>query len=273
MAMGRFKLLTASVVAAFSCVSHCEVTKTTDLGVSQSSDALEQAQPSVTLATGKGYAPFVDFDMPEGGWSTSLIKHTFDKLSLGVNIEVLPWNRALKWTSEGKFLASFPFVYSERREQQFLFSTPINFVPVHMYVAKNSGFSGPEDLRGKRLCFPLSYSLDSLEQGLVDKFEMTINRVKDGIGCFKHVQKGWSDAGLTNGYIHPDKLALDNNQDNPIIVFTQQLALIPLHLIISKDYPDAEKWLHEFNHAFSQLDKSGEKSHIDGEYLELIRFL
>ena len=199
----------------------------------------------VRLASGEGYSPFVDNKLPDGGWSTSMIIQTFNKLNLDTSIEFLLWNRALKWTQDDKFLAAFPFVYSEPRAEDFLFSTPINFVPVHMYAASDSAFISPEQLKNKR--FPFSYSLDSLEQGIVDKYQMNINRVKDGIGCVKHVQKGWSDAGLTNGYIQADKLPKNENNDISIVIFPEQLALIPLHLVIGKDYPNAEQWLAEFD--------------------------
>ena len=222
----------------------------------------------VRLASGEGYSPFVDNKLPDGGWSTSMIIQTFNKLNLDTSIEFLLWNRALKWTQDDKFLAAFPFVYSEPRAEDFLFSTPINFVPVHMYAASDSAFISPEQLKNKR--FPFSYSLDSLEQGIVDKYQMNINRVKDGIGCVKHVQKGWSDAGLTNGYIQADKLPKNENNDISIVIFPEQLALILLHLVIGKDYPNAEQWLAEFDQAFSLLKKSGEKSAVAQRYIDLI---
>lgn len=240
-----------------------------NLGITQEYTAYN-TKGKVQLATGEGYWPFVDSELPAGGWSTSLIKQTFDKLNLNAQIEILPWNRALKWTNDGKILAAFPFVYSAQRAEQFLFSTPINFVSVHMYVSGNSTFTSPEQLKNKRLCFPFSYSLDSLEQGIVDKYHMSINRAKDGIGCIKHVQKGWSDAGLTNGYIQADKLPKDDINEIAIVIFPEQLALIPLHLVIGKNYPNAEQWLIEFNYAFNLLLKSGEKAATDKQFLDLI---
>jgi polar amino acid transport system substrate-binding protein len=112
--------------------------------------------------------------------------------------------------------------------------------------------------------------LDSLEQGIVDKFQMKINRVKDGIGCVKHVQKGWSDAGLTNGYIRANKLPKNEGVDISIVIFPEQLALIPLYLVIGKDYPNAKKWLAEFDYAYTLLQLSGEKAAEDQRYLDLI---
>jgi polar amino acid transport system substrate-binding protein len=225
---------------------------------------------NVKLATGEGYSPFIDNKLPDGGWSSSLVKQTFSRMNLFTTIDILPWKRALKWTREGKFLATFPFVYSKQRAEHFLFSTAINFVPVHMFVASDSKFTSAEQLKNKRLCFPFSYSLDSIEQGIVDKYQMSINRAKDGIGCVKHVQKGWSDAGLTNGYIHADRLPKNEGNDTSIVIFPEQLALMPLYLIISKDNSNAQQWINEFDHAFTLMQKSGEKAKTDQLYLDLI---
>tara|TARA_R110000751_G_scaffold15290_5_gene49529 strand:+ start:110660 stop:111520 length:861 start_codon:yes stop_codon:yes gene_type:complete len=236
----------------------------------QSGAQSDASRGKIKLATGAGYSPFVDSKLPEGGWSTSLVKQTFNKMNLLTIVDVLPWNRALKWTQEGKVLGAFPFVYSKPRSELFLYSTAINYVPVHMYVASNARFSSPEQLQNKRLCFPFSYSLDPLEQGIVDKYQMSINRVKDGIGCIKHVQKGWSDAGLTNGYIHAEKLPKNAANDTSIVIFPEQVALVPLYLVISKDYANAQQWIEEFNYAFNLLQKSGAKAATEQRYLELI---
>jgi polar amino acid transport system substrate-binding protein len=242
---------------------------------SVSSACVNAQQPDATgtvkLATGEGYFPFVDQEMPDGGWSTLLVGQTFKKLNLKTSIEVLPWKRALKWTQEGQFVGAYPFVYSSQRAEQFLYSTPINFVPVHMYAASQSAYKQPQDLMGKRLCFPFSYSLDSVEQGIVERFKMTINRAKDGIGCIKHVQKGWSDAGLTNGHIQATRFPKNNN--NSIVIFTDQLAVVPLHLVVSKEHPQASKWIEEFNHGFDLLEQSGEKTQIDQQFLQLLKAL
>ena len=224
----------------------------------------------VKLATGGGYFPFVDSNIPVGGWSTKLVKQTVSKINVTTSIEILPWERALKWTNEGQFLGAFPFVYSELRAQEFLFSTPINYVPVHMYVSSQSSFKKPKDLTGKRLCFPLDYELGNSETDIVEKFRMTINRVKDGIGCAKHVQKGWSDAGLTNEYVQVNKLKLGSDQQNEIEILPEELALVPLHFVIPKTNINGQNWMDKFNHGFELLIKSGEKSKIDQQYLKAV---
>lgn len=222
------------------------------------------------LATGQHYSPFVDDKLPGGGWSVRIIKQVLLTMSLKAEIVILPWERALQWTVSDRIFGTFPFVYSKRRAEKFLYSEPINFVPVHMYVAKKSSFSSPSSLMTKRLCFPYDYALSPIEQKIVDEFQMTVNRVKDGIGCVKHVQKGWSDAGLTNGYIDTSKLSEAHKEGKEIKIFTRQLALVPLYFLISKERKNAQVWMDEFNYALLIIEKNGKKSAIKKQYLQLM---
>ena len=238
-----------------------------ELPASQAEELPERG--TIALATGSGYAPFVGNKLHKGGWSVDVVRQAFNRLSLDIILEVLPWDRALKWTNEHEVLAAFPFVFTAKRAESFLFSKPINHVPIHMYVAAQSEYSNIEQLRGKRLCFPLSYSLGEVEKATLEKYEMTINRAKDGYGCIQHVNKGWSDAGLTNGYINANRLNKTPNQ-SAIKIFETQLGVLPLYLVISKNHPQSQKWIDEFNHGLALLESSGEKSDIDQQHLQLI---
>ncbi|WP_158966886.1 ABC transporter substrate-binding protein [Paraglaciecola sp. L3A3] len=226
--------------------------------------------PSIKIATGDHYSPFIDDKLPNGGWSVSIVQRVLEKLSVQAEIIYLPWDRALKWTNEGQIFGSFPFVYSPQRAETLLFSKPINHVPVYMYVAQNSEFSTLESLTTKRLCFPYDYALSSLEKDIVNKYAMTINRVKDGTGCIKHVLKGWSDAGLINSYIDISKLSAVQDEEQMIKVFAQQLALVPLHFVISKQGKDSQLWIDKFDQALAQIDSNGERAIIDNQYRKLL---
>lgn len=225
---------------------------------------------TLKLATGQSYSPYIDKKLPDGGWSVAIVERVLAFMSLRTEITILPWDRALKWTIEDKVFGSFPYVYSKKRADLFLFSKPINTVPIHMYASKKSPFTSLESLQTKRLCFPYDYSLSPVEQQIVNEFEMTINRVKDGISCIKHVSKGWSDAGLTNGYIDTNKLSSAQGEGKQTKVFAKELGLVPLHFVISKKRKDAKLWMDEFNYALSRLEESGEISIINKQYLELL---
>jgi polar amino acid transport system substrate-binding protein len=227
---------------------------------------LEQTPARLTVATGEHYSPYVDQGLPDGGWSVSLVMQIFKTMSINAHLEVLPWARALEWTKQGKVLGAFPYVYSSKRSKDLLFSEPINFVPVYIYVSHFSALRSFEQLRGKSLCFPYDYSLSQLEEQVVKRFDMSIHRVKDGKGCLVHVQKGWSDAALINGYIDAGKLSFVAGEQHALYVFPEQVALVPLHFVISKQRKDAQLWIDEFNNALSIITENGKKQAIDNKF-------
>ena len=87
----------------------------------------------------------------------------------------------------------------------------------------------------------------------LDKLPMHINRDKDGMGI--QVQKGWSDAGLTKGYIHAEPLPKNDTNANSIVISPEQLALMPLYLVIGKDYPNAKQCLADIYLCFHSITK------------------
>jgi polar amino acid transport system substrate-binding protein len=230
-------------------------------------ESKDETAQLIKIATGESYFPFVDSSFLLGGWSKALVEATFSLMSVEVSFEILPWDRGLKWTQEAKSLGAFPYIASKQRSEKFLYSLPINFVPVRLYVASDSVFNRIEDIQGKRLCIPHGYSIGKAEQTVIDQFAMTINRAKDGIGCVGQVQRGWSDAGLTNGYIQAIKLRHHTETEEPIRIFPQALSSEPLYFLISKSYPDAQLWMDRFNQAFLQLAENGQKQQIDQLFL------
>jgi polar amino acid transport system substrate-binding protein len=230
----------------------------------------QEKRSTVSLTTGEGYFPYVDNQFIFGGWSRALVQQTFLLMELDIDVEILPWSRGFKWTKEGQFLGTFPYIYSPERAELFLFSLPINQVPIRMYVASNSAFKTIEQMQGKRLCIPHGYNIGHAEQLIINQYAMTVNRAKDSIGCVGQVQRTWSDAGLTNGYIAADKIGDTQNGDSPIVIFPQELSFEPLYFLISKTYPDAQKWMDQFNHAFETLEKNGQKQSIDQMFIHSI---
>jgi polar amino acid transport system substrate-binding protein len=227
-------------------------------------------KPSAQLVTGEGYFPYIYKGIIHGGWSRALIKETFALMNVDIEVDILPWKRGLKWTKEGRFLATFPYVYSASRADDFLFSVTINQVPVRLFVTQESGIKKVEKLKGKRLCIPHGYSVDTSPQGIVGRFNLSINRAKDGLGCVKHVQKGWSDVGLTNGYIVSEQIKTGFDEDKSIYILPEELTSVPLYLIISKQYPNAQEWIDRFNSAFAELSATGKKQQIDLQFTKLL---
>ena len=230
----------------------------------------EAVNKRIRLTTGQSYFPFISAKMPHGGWSQALVTRTFAEMGLNVDIHVLPWSRGERWTTEQRFLGTFPYVYSAKRAKKYYFSKPINFIPVRFYVSQASNFTDVQQLKNKRLCLPYGYSADFVKDGVVDSLNLKINRVVDGAACIGHVQRGWSDAGLTNDYVSVNEVNNDRLTDSKLVVLKKDVEQVPLHFIISTSYPEARKWMDKFDRAFQRLIENGAKAEIDDQFTQLL---
>lgn len=230
----------------------------------------EAVNKRIRLTTGQSYFPFISAKMPHGGWSQALVTRTFAEMGLNVDIHILPWSRGERWTTEQRFLGTFPYVYSAQRAKKYYFSKPINFIPVRFYVSKASNFTDVQQLKDKRLCLPYGYSAEFVKGGVVESLNLKINRVVDGAACIGHVQRGWSDAGLTNDYVSVNEVNNDRLTDSKLVVLKKYVEQVSLHFIISTSYPEAKMWMDKFDRAFQRLIKSGAKAEIDNKFIRLL---
>lgn len=228
--------------------------------------ALSVPDNNIKLVTGDDYFPFAHHAVPSGGWSKAIVEAAFTEMGLRTKTDMVPWNRGLMWVAEGKYLGTYPYIYSEQRHQQFIYSQPINKVPVRIYVSRKSGITNMSQLQGKRLCLPHGYSSAGIYTELTQTWNMVLNRVQDGMGCIRHVEKGWSDVGLTNGYLSNEVNRERFGIDATLVVWPEPLDPVPLYFIIARTYPDAEQWMSRFNAALDVLEKSGRRERIDSQY-------
>lgn len=223
-------------------------------------------QNPVKLVTGDNYFPYAHDSVPGGGWSVAIVAAIFAQMNQPVETEIVPWNRGLMWTEKGQYLGTYPYVYSNQRDEKFLYSAAINKVPARIYVARNSGITEIEHLQRKRLCIPHGYSTEGIYADLVRNWNMVMIRAQNGMACIRHVEKGWSDVGLTNGYMTNEVNRERFGIDSDLIILGHELEPIPLYFLISRSYPDAQTWISRFNNALKTLIETGKKEQIDERY-------
>ena len=227
-------------------------------------------EKAVSLVTGDNYFPFVSSTLPDGGWSTALVKSVFLEMGYKTDIEVMPWARGAKWTRENKYLGTFPYVFTQARAKQYYYSEPISYVPVRVFTLKNNNIKSINDLQKKRLCIPLGYSIGESISQILKTYNMTVNRAKDTAGCFGQVAKQWSDAGLVNGYFTSAHITDVFEQDDNFVIFKQHFDTVPLYFIISNTHPHAKEWIEKFNLAHQSLLKTGKVEVINTVFRSLL---
>ncbi|WP_438864251.1 substrate-binding periplasmic protein [Neptunicella sp.] len=219
------------------------------------------------VATGKDYPPFISERFPQGGWSQAIVAKVFEHMGRDIAVDILPWDRALMWAGQNQYLGIYPYVYSDARAAQFLYSDPINYFPIRLYVTKASGITRLEQLNGARFCLPYGYNLGHSDDSLYSQLHWKVSHAADIQGCQLQVQKGWSDASLFNGYMQLDSI---ENNNVELVVLDQDLGTVALHFLIAKSYPDASQWMQKFNVALAAITASGERAKIDRHFKQIL---
>ena len=224
---------------------------------------------TIPLVTGNEYAPFTDENLPQGGMITEIVVRAFQAIGDEPSIAFRPWKRGYEETKKGLFAATFPYIKTEERLQSFYYSQPINTVYTRIFVTKDSPIKHLEDLRGRRICVPLGYGVSkSLDTLLAkDNLSQEQNPV-DLSGCLKMMMLNRKDFFIINeinGWITiQDTFHTKENFRTLEPVFEEETH----HLIFSKDYPDVETIIKQFNHALDKLRDQGILQQITYKHLK-----
>ena len=229
------------------------------------------AAKTIPLVTGNDYAPFTDESLPQGGMVTEIVARAFQQMGYEPSIVFRPWKRGYEETKKGLFAATFPYIKTAERLQDFYYSEPINTVYTRIFVVKDSPIKQLEDLRGRRICVPLGYGVSKSLETILEKD--TMNQEENPVdlsGCLKMMMLDRKDFFIINeinGWITIQKTFHTKENFRTLEpVFEEETH----HLIFSKDYPDAESILKQFNQAIDTLRQQGTLQHIIDQHLKEI---
>lgn len=217
----------------------------------------------IHLATGKDYPPFTSPNLPQGGFSTAVVTRIFKSAGHDVKMDWVPWKRGYMQARSTKYLGTFPYVKADDRVKDFLFSDVIGTSTVSVVTSNvNNKIESYSDLSGYRVCLPLGYSAGEVLQGYIDRNEVEVKKVKTLSECLSLLEHD------THLFFNLDTaVAAGVNVKYPSLkFFLMKEDFTELHFIISKKYPDAEKWMKLFNTHLAGLRASGEFDEIKQVY-------
>ena len=222
----------------------------------------------IKLVSGDNYYPYADSSLPDGGWSFSIVKAVFEQLKQPYTIDVLPWKRGLLSTKRNQYHGAFPYVQNSERELDFLYSNPINVIPVRLIVGKHSNISSIDDLLKKKFCLPKGYSFSTNIEKKLKPYHLIIVNAKGSQGCLNQVKKGWSDVTFLNGYYNAAAIEQRYGSKEYFVILPEVIDTVTLHLIVSKTSPQAKQLITVFNQSLSELKHIGIKARIDEQYIK-----
>ena len=226
------------------------------------------------LVTGNAYPPFTDEKLPNRGMITEIIEATFKEMGDTIAIEFRPWKRGYERTKRGLFLGTFPYIKNKERIRDFYFSKSLYTVINRIFVKKDSSirFSKFEDLKGLVSCIPIGYAVPLKLEEMVDRGEIEKENPRDLDKCYMMIKRNRADFTAINelsGWITVKRLFKTKTDFKALDKAVQEVGQ---YFIISKQYPDGQKILKQFNQAFDRLEKKGVVNEITnrhiGQYLD-----
>jgi polar amino acid transport system substrate-binding protein len=227
-----------------------------------------QAQ-TVSLVTGNNYYPYTDERLNGGGLATIYVRTVLEAMGATPEFDFLGWDEGLQAALEGRYAGTFPYIYTEERNELFHYSDPIFSVRPHIFTAaRKFGGVGPlNSLRGATLCVPNGWGLDGDLREMLDRGEIKVLTGTNVVGCFR---------ALREAKVHA--ISIDRrlgtiaarSVDLKYWYIAERLSdeANPHHLIISRRVPNAREWLDQFNATLNRLQSEGVMYDITSEFYE-----
>lgn len=214
---------------------------------------------SLKLVTGSDYAPYVDDRLPDGGPVALLVRRAFAKSGLTVDISVEPWRRGYEAMLARRFDATFPYIRTEQRARDTLFSDPITTVRQHLVVAAGNERAAMATgwMKGRSVCAAVGYGMPPWLDLLVQKGDVQRVTPTQQRSCLSMIAAGRADFMVEDDRIALARRAEAGEREKLTTVPGPAASQSTLHLIVPRSHPEAQRILDAFNQGLAQLHAEG----------------
>ena len=222
------------------------------------------------LTTGE-YPPFTSEHIPGGGVVSEIVELVIMEMGHDFVVDYLPWKRGYILSKKGKYAATYPYLLTEEREDEFLYSAPIIEWESKVYVRRDSGieYNSSLDLLGLRECLPHHYG------GLpeLDKLHAagSIKRVSTPYikSCWLMILNGRADFFVEDVFVadifRREVLA---ERSNEVVELQKTISTDYGHIIFPKGFDQSEELVAGFNDTLAKLSERGEIARIKESFLK-----
>jgi len=231
---------------------------------------------SLGVLTGNNYAPYVDDDLPEGGFSTELVHRAlqWDGKPVDYFIKIVrDWSSHLgddrSLLAIGAYDLGYPWFRpdcsqyerlgeaSQWRCDNLLFSRPLHELVMTAYAMTGTvdGVSSPADARGLTLCRPSGYYTGDLEAFGLAK-SGTLVSPDTPTDCFELLRDGEVDVVTINADT-ADAVSRELGIDRDIEELVELSTIQSLHVVGMRSNPRTRIHLRRIDLGLRGLEESG----------------
>jgi len=240
------------------------------------------ANSRIYISGNQDMPPFSQVGLYQDGMLTELVKEVFKE---GGQVPVIEFSNGAVMRSKaysGKAAAAFPAVYNEQEAKFFHFSEPLYEELTVLFVSKmpqldKNGkpkifkYEKDRDLKGLRIA-TLRGIIPSKLSKLQKKKYIGLMAYNSWEKCFEKLKAGEVDmvaAPQMVGIISL-KNAKNFNQNN-FKMLPKSLEKTKFYLMVSKQHPEGEKIINEFNMNLKKLSNDGKVEKIENTHMDIFQ--
>ncbi len=221
------------------------------------------------VATGE-YPPFTSSQISGGGLVSEIVKLVFSRMDYDLAVDYLPWKRGYVLTKQNKYVATYPYLKTEERRQDFLYSEPIVEWKSKVYVRDDSGvvYNSLLDLKGLTECIPYHYgSLSELDE-MYAAGEIKRIRPPHIRSCWLMILNGRADFFVEDIFVADifRKEVLGERSDE-IIELRKTISTDFGYIIFPRQSHRSEELVNQFNQVLSDLLKEDKITKVRDDFL------
>ena len=235
----------------------------------------------IAIGASESFAPFSQSGAYNGGMITDIVNVVYAEMGRKTEINYVPNNQLRGVTFNGRTEVSYPLTKNTNDQMLFLYSEPLYTTLTVFFAKTDSEVEDMEKTMEKRMrkgkftklivAVPIGFNSDKLMKYYEDKY-ILLKPMKSLEDCFKAMNDGTVDlvaAPQIAGLVAIQNATELNRADFKIL--EASIESTTLHLVVSKEHPNAETIIKEFNEAFEAAKANGKISSVIDTHIDLIQ--
>lgn len=212
------------------------------------------------------WAPHYGSELPEKGLTTAIVKAAFKAGGHTSDVEFIPWTRALKEVEEGKSDVVMGAYYNDERAEKYYFSDRIYSLDLGLIARPGLGVSKYESLRDLT-----PYSI-GITRGFANSEEFdSAAYLNKQVATFPNLNirklfRGRIDMAVMNFDLFRYEARKEGFCISDVEFMEPPLETHGLYLMASRNIPDGEQIMQDFNRGLATIRKNGEFDRIVGRF-------
>ncbi len=221
----------------------------------------------ILLACGE-WPPYTSEDLEGGGFANVIVKEALAAMGHEIQVEFLPWTRAMAYVEKHTVLGSFPWAAIKARKTKFCFTAPLFFTETKFFYNKkkmqNVAWLQLEDLKKYRIGAVQDYNYIPALQDAGIEFEMIMLHEKSG---FKMLMLGGIDLFPSGDIVGWEIIKkVYPGREAEFGTLKKGMGKNFSSVMCSRSNPEANEFIKMFNKGLMQIKKNGTYKQILDKY-------